>query len=72
MGDGLEKEEAGQQRYLHQHHRISGYDVKKGNDIQDADRIENYISRASQGLFQKGKHSGQNRGTPAFEDRGLL
>lgn len=72
MSDSLEEKEAGQQRYLRKHNRISGYNIKKGDDIQDADRIENDISRSSQGSLQKGEHGGSSRDTTVSEGRSVL
>lgn len=73
MSHGLEEKEAGQQRDLHQHHRISGYNIKKSNDVQDTNRVENNISRSSQGLFQKGQHGGcQDEDTTTSEGRYVL
>lgn len=62
MSHSLEEKEAGQQRDLHQHDRISSYDVEKSDDVQDADRVKNDISWSSQGLLQEGKHDGCQRG----------
>lgn len=59
MGHSLEEKEAVQHIDFDQHDCTSSDEVKKGDDIENANGIQNHVPWTSQGLTQTSHHDGR-------------